>query len=95
MKLTIEQVRHVANLARLSLSADEEERFRSQLSAVLDAVETLAQVDTSNVPPTSHVLPAAVHARPDEVGAHLPVEKALENAPQKVGTSFAIPRVIE
>lgn len=95
MKLTIEQVRHVANLARLAVSAEEEERFRVQLSAILDAVDTLAQVDTSNVPPTSHVLDVAVHARPDEVGEQLPVKDALANAPEKYGTSFAIPRVIE
>jgi len=54
MKLTLEQVRHVAALARLSLSPDEENKYVDQLSAILEAVDTLAQLDTSGVEPTSH-----------------------------------------
>ena len=95
MKLTLDQVRHVATLARLALTPEEEERMRVQLSAILDAVETLSAVDTSGVPPTSYVLPVAQHARPDVLEPHLGPERALANAPQRQGTSFVIPKVIE
>ncbi len=93
MKLKLDQVRHVAKLARLSLSAEEETQFRTQLSAVLDAVDALAQVNTEGVAPTTFATFTA--ARPDEVRDELPVEAALKNAPQREGTSFAIPKVIE
>ena len=93
MKLQLDQVRHVAKLARLSLSAEEETQFSTQLSAVLDAVDALAQVNTEGVAPTTFA--TLTNARPDEVRDELPVEVALKNAPQKEGTSFAIPKVIE
>lgn len=95
MKLSIEQVRHVANLARLELTAEEEARFQHQLSDVLDAVDALARVDTEGIPPTSHVTLAEPLVRVDEPRDLLSADEALANAPQKVGTSFAIPRVIE
>lgn len=95
MKLSVEQVRHVANLARLQLSAEEEQRFSVQLSAILDAVAELEQVDTREVEPTSHATLAADLLRADEVRASLDPERALQNAPARVGTSFAVPKVIE
>lgn len=95
MKLTLAQVRHVANLARLELSDEEAARAQQQLSAILEAVEQLSAVDTSSVPATTSVVAPQGRTRPDEVTGHLGVEKALANAPQRVGTSFAIPRVIE
>jgi len=95
MSLTLEEVRHVASLARLSLSAEEETLMRTQLSAILDAMAELSQVDTSSVEPTSHAAGQVAPWRPDEVRPSFPPEKALGNAPQKVGTSFAVPRIIE
>ena len=95
MKLDLAQVRHVAKLARLALTPEEEARFQAQLSQVLDAVDALAQVDTTGVAPTTFAQPGDVHLRADEAKGELPVEQALANAPQKEGTSFAIPRVIE
>lgn len=95
MKLELSQVRHVARLARLSLAPEEETRLQHQLSAVLDAVEALSQVDTTGVPPTTFALASEGHARQDEVKGELLVEQALKNAPQREGTSFAIPKVIE
>jgi len=95
MKLELNQVRHVAKLARLSLTPEEETRFTTQLSAVLDAVESLSAVNTDGVPPTTFAIAGATNARPDEVRDELPVEQALKNAPQREGTSFAIPKVIE
>jgi aspartyl-tRNA(Asn)/glutamyl-tRNA(Gln) amidotransferase subunit C len=95
MKLTLQQVRHVANLARLELTADEEARFATQLSAILEAVEQLAELDTTGVAPTSSVADVAPPSRPDVPGSMLTADQALANAPQRVGTSFAIPRVLE
>jgi aspartyl-tRNA(Asn)/glutamyl-tRNA(Gln) amidotransferase subunit C len=95
MKLTLEHVQHVANLARLELSNDEASRMAERLQAVLDAVDTLSKLDTTGVPPTSSVVHLAPATRPDEPRDMLTPEQALANAPQKVGTSFAIPRVIE
>jgi aspartyl-tRNA(Asn)/glutamyl-tRNA(Gln) amidotransferase subunit C len=95
MKLSLEQVRQVANLARLSLTAEEEQRFAGQLSAILDAVEQLKSVDTERVEPTSHASLAESILREDVVLPCLEPEKALANAPERVGTSFAVPRIIE
>ena len=95
MALTSEQVRHVAALARLSLSAEEEQRYGQQLSAILDAVEQLKAVDTAHVEPTSHATLAAGLIRTDEVQVSLPPEKSLANAPAKVGTNFAVPKILE
>lgn len=95
MKLTLEQVRHVATLARLELSAEEEQRYAHQLSAVLEAVEQLSSLDVSDVEPTSHATLAAGLLREDVVRPSLPPERALANAPAKVGTSFSVPKIIE
>jgi aspartyl-tRNA(Asn)/glutamyl-tRNA(Gln) amidotransferase subunit C len=95
MKLTVEQVRHVATLARLSLTPEEEERYATQLSAILDAVAQLQELDVSGVEPTSHATLASSLLREDVMRASLPPEKSLANAPAKVGTSFAVPKILE
>ncbi|XXF79531.1 Asp-tRNA(Asn)/Glu-tRNA(Gln) amidotransferase subunit GatC [Myxococcaceae bacterium GXIMD 01537] len=95
MKLTLEQVRHVASLARLSLSPEEEQRYSTQLSAILDAVNQLQELDVSAVEPTSHATLAASLLREDVHVASLPPDKALANAPARMGTSFAVPKIIE
>ena len=82
MKLTLEQVRHVAALARLSLTPEEEQRYQTQLSAVLEAVEQLRELDTTNVPPTSHATLIEANLREDKAEARLPIEAALRNAPR-------------
>jgi aspartyl-tRNA(Asn)/glutamyl-tRNA(Gln) amidotransferase subunit C len=95
MKLTLEQVRQVAQLARLALTPQEEERYLSQLSAILEAVEQLKTLDTQQVEPTSHATLAEGLWRKDEHRPSLPPEEGLRNAPSKVGTSFAVPRILE
>ncbi len=95
MKLTVEQVRHVATLARLSLSPEEEELHAVQLSAILEAVNQLQELDVSGVEPTSHATLAASLLREDVTRPSLPPEKALANAPARVGTSFAVPKILE
>ncbi|HVE87326.1 MAG TPA: Asp-tRNA(Asn)/Glu-tRNA(Gln) amidotransferase subunit GatC [Myxococcales bacterium] len=95
MALTVEQVRHVAALARLKLTPEEEQRFTAQLSAILDHMAELQALDTSGVEPTSHAALEEPRLRPDEVQPSLDPEQGLENAPRRSGTSFAVPRVIE
>lgn len=91
MALTLEEVRHIARLARLSLSPDEEARFQVQLSAILDYAARLRAVDTSAIPPTASVLPLDAPLRTDEprpspAGPHL-----LGQAPEADEGMFRIP----
>lgn len=95
MKLTVEQVRHVATLARLSLTAGEEERYATQLSAVLGAMERLQELDVSGIEPTSQASLVSSLLREDVARPSLPPEKALANAPARVGTRFAVPKILE
>ena len=90
------QVRHVARLARLALSPEEEERFAAQLQHVLEYIERLNAVDVSGVEPLSFAGDAqALPLREDEPHACLPRETVLAQAPQQDGESFVVPRIIE
>ncbi len=93
--LTLAQVQHVARLARLQLSPDEEQKTLGQLQQILDAVATLEELDTSNVPPTYQVNLTQGFTRADEVETPLSVDAALANAPKRVGSHFAVPKIIE
>ena len=95
MALTLEEVRAIARLARLQLTAEEEERFASQLSDVLDYAARLREVDTSEIPPTASVLPMSAPLRPDEVRPCPPRDQLLANAPDSEGGLFRVPRVLE
>jgi aspartyl-tRNA(Asn)/glutamyl-tRNA(Gln) amidotransferase subunit C len=95
MKLSLEEVRHVASLARLALTPEEEERYRQQLSAILEAMEQLQTLNTDAVEPTSHAIAVEGSLREDKLEPSLDPVKALANAPAKVGTSFAVPKIIE
>jgi aspartyl-tRNA(Asn)/glutamyl-tRNA(Gln) amidotransferase subunit C len=88
------EVEHVAWLARLELSEEEEERFSKQLGQVLEHASKIKEVDTSNVPPTSHSLPLKNVFREDEVRESLSQEEALSNAPQKEKGAFLVPKII-
>ena len=92
MKITQEEVQHVAKLARLDLTAAEVERMTGQLDAILSYVAKLDELDTTGV--ATH-RPEVVNAfRDDVVQASLPREQALKNAPEQNGESFVVPRVI-
>ncbi len=93
--LTLEQVRHVAKLARLQLSPEEEQRALGQLQQILDAMATLDAVDTADVPPTYQVNTEAGLTRPDLVVPPLPVDTALANAPERAGSHFTVPKILE
>ena len=91
MAITRDEVLHVAALARLELSDEEVERFREQLSAILEAVGKVAELDLSGVEPTAHPLELANVWADDEPRPCLPVEDALANAPDRDGALFRVP----
>jgi aspartyl-tRNA(Asn)/glutamyl-tRNA(Gln) amidotransferase subunit C len=88
-------VRHVATLARLDLSEDEIRHFETDLNNILAFVEKLGELDTADVPPTSHSLPLHNVFREDEVLASLSNEDALSNAPEHEDGCFRVPMVIQ
>jgi aspartyl-tRNA(Asn)/glutamyl-tRNA(Gln) amidotransferase subunit C len=90
--LNRDQVLHVAKLARLELTEEEIERFASELSKVLDHIEMINQLgDLADVPPTSHVIAVENALRADDPRPSLPVEVALESAPDFAGGGFRVP----
>lgn len=95
MKLSREEVLYIARLARLGLSEDEIEKFRIQLSDILDNFEILKQLDTTDVPPTAQSIALQSVFRPDEPGQSYPIEDILANAPQKENGCFKIRAVLE
>jgi aspartyl-tRNA(Asn)/glutamyl-tRNA(Gln) amidotransferase subunit C len=95
MKLSHEQVKHIARLARMGLSESETEKFRSQVSAILDSFEVLNQVDTTDVPAATHSIPLQNIFREDEVHASYPQEEILANAPEREGSFFKVQSILE
>jgi len=95
MTLTRTEVEHIAALARLELSEDELDRYREQLSAVLEYAARLQELDTSGIPPTSSVLPPRSVLRPDQPRPGLPSKDLLRGAPQAENNQFRVPPVLE
>ena len=91
MEITRDEVLHVAKLARLALSDEEVERFRGQLSAILEAVGKVSELDLEGVPPTSHPLDLVNVLAEDEPVPSLARDEALANAPDREGDSFRVP----
>ena len=91
MAITREEVLHVARLARLSLSDDEVDRFAVQLSAILEAVSKVSELDLEGVPPTAHPLELENAWDEDEPHACLSLDEALANAPLRSGSLFEVP----
>ena len=92
MAITREEVLHVARLARLELSDDEVTRFQEQLSAILEAVSKVSELDLSDVPPTSHPLEIANAWDEDEPHACLSLDETFANAPDRDGDLFRTPQ---
>lgn len=88
-------VEHVARLARLALGPAELARMQAELSAILQYVAKLEELDVSGVEPTSHAVPLVNVMREDEAGPCLPQADALANAPDRAGELFRVPRIIE
>ncbi len=95
MRIAAETVLRMAHLARLELSPDEVERMREDLDAILTYVERLDELDTSAVPPTTHVLDLATPLRPDEVHGVLQVSEVVRNAPEHTESAMVVPKVLE
>jgi len=95
VKISIEQVRYVAELARLDLAPGEEEILTGQLNAILEYMDQLSEVDTTGIEPTSHVLPLTNVMRDDVVRDCLSNYEALANAPAADQGHFAVPKIIE
>ena len=91
MAITREEVLHVARLARLELRDDEVERFTEQLSAILEAVAKVSELDLSDVDPTAHPLDLLNVWSDDEPRPCLPVDEALANAPEREAGFFKVP----
>ena len=95
MKLTLAEVEHIAELARLSLSDDEKALYQEQLSAILDYAERLQAPDTSAIPPTATVLPLRGVMRADESRDSMSRDDVLANAPQVESESFRVQAVMD
>ena len=91
MAITRDEVLHVARLARLALTEDEIGKFQEQISAILEAVGKVAELDLSEVEPTAHPLELSNAWAADEPQPSLPVEEALENAPDREDGYFRVP----
>jgi aspartyl-tRNA(Asn)/glutamyl-tRNA(Gln) amidotransferase subunit C len=91
MAISRDQVLHVARLARLDLGEEEVTRLQEQLSAILDAVSKVSELELADVPPTSHPLDLVNVLRADEPRPSLPLEDVFANAPDREGDAFRVP----
>ena len=95
MRLSKEEIEHVALLARLQLSEEEKERLTGHLNQIMVHFEKLQELDTSEVEPTSHSIPVENVFREDVAGPCLPVEDVIANAPEARDDQFVVPQVVE
>jgi aspartyl-tRNA(Asn)/glutamyl-tRNA(Gln) amidotransferase subunit C len=95
MKVDRKDVEYVAMLARIELSEEEKDLYSEQLSTILDFFDRLKEVDTEDVPPTSHVLDLVNAYRPDQVRPSLDVDEVLRNAPDRANRYFRVPKILD
>ena len=95
MKISREEVLHIALLARLGLTEAEVDRLSEQLSNILENFEILKQVDTSNIPPTAQSIALQNVVSDDEIAPSLPLNEVLANAPQQEADFFKVRAVLE
>jgi len=93
-RISLDEVRHVAELARLELSEDEIVTLQSELSALLDHVDKVRRLDTGDVPPTAHPLPLQNVLRPDQVRPGLDRDLVLAQAPAVESNLFLVPSIL-
>ena len=93
-RITLEDTRHVAKLARLALDEPRLQKFTGQLENILTYVDKIARLDTSSVEPMAHALPLHNVLREDVVEPSLPIEEVLQNAPDTDGRFFKVPKII-
>lgn len=94
-RISIEEVKHVANLARLAVTEEEAQMFQQQLDAIITYAEQLNELDTENVKETTHVLAMKNVLREDVAKKGLPVEEVLKNAPDSKDGQIRVPSIIE
>lgn len=94
-KISLEDVDHVARLARLELSTADKERMRGELDGILSYIDKLRALDTRDVEPTSHAVPVTNVMRDDVERPSLPQEDMLANAPDRHRDMFRVPKIIE
>jgi len=94
MKITAQEVQKVAELARLDLDDSQVDHLAEQLAAILEYMDKLSEVDTSDIDPTAHAIELTNAFREDAVHEHLDREKSLANAPQSEEGSFVVPKII-
>ncbi|GAA0460079.1 Asp-tRNA(Asn)/Glu-tRNA(Gln) amidotransferase subunit GatC [Alkalibacillus silvisoli] len=94
-KISKDQVKHVANLARLAITEEEAEKYSEQLSAIIDFSEQLNELDTTDVEPTTHVLEMKNIMRKDEPKEWISKEDALKNAPDQKDGQFRVPSILD
>ncbi len=93
-EITPELVEHLANLARIGLTAEEVQSLTGELGAIVDSVAKVSEVATPDVPATSHPIPLQNVFRPDVVGETVPTEQALAMAPEHDGTRFKVSAIL-
>ncbi|MDM8551857.1 Asp-tRNA(Asn)/Glu-tRNA(Gln) amidotransferase subunit GatC [Desulfobacterales bacterium HSG2] len=94
MKITKDEVIHVAHLSRLDMDEESIDKFAGQIGTILEYVDTLKQVDTEGVTPTSHAISLTNAFREDVEKEHLDRDLSLANAPEKEEGNFVVPKVI-
>ena len=94
-RMTRDQVERIASLAKLSLSDEEAEKLVAELDSLLEHFETLQEIDTNGIAPTSHPIPLPTPMRDDQLVMAIDPELAVANAPESAGTAFVVPKVID
>jgi aspartyl-tRNA(Asn)/glutamyl-tRNA(Gln) amidotransferase subunit C len=95
VRISPDEVKTTALMARLELTAEELTRLQAELDAILSYMETLSELDVSAIEPTTHAVPLDLQLSDDVLGAHLDAEAALADAPRREGTHFEVPKIIE
>jgi len=95
MKIDKTVVEHVAHLARLSLAPEEIELYTQQIDRILEYMDKLNSIDTIGIEPTTHAVPLGNVFRQDEVNHNFQVEESVGNAPERMGSFFKVPPIIE
>ena len=94
MTISIQEVEHIARLARLELTEEEKKRFQVELGKIIEYFDQLKKLDTTDVPPMTHAVPIENVLREDESKPCLSVEEVLKNAPEKKESYFQVPKVV-
>lgn len=95
MILTVEEIEHVANLARLELTPEEKEKMRIELAAIIDFADKLSEVDTEGIEPTAHILDMNNVFRKDEVRPSFDVQDIIRNAPESSDNCIKVPKIMD